>query len=118
MPSRITVRVTGQIGLDDIDELRAYLAKETELDWHQESRPDREHLSGIVESFLIGMTAGIAAGRANAAIDVIVAQVREAIRRWRDQWLEPLDVDVTMEELPAADETEDSADAESSERAI
>lgn len=110
MPSHVTVRMTGQIGLDDVEELREYLARETDLEWDEESVPDGRHLSGLAETILIAVVANAAGRRADTALDMVVLQVREAARRWRDRWLDPPDIEVGTRDLPDTPETGDPAD--------
>lgn len=115
MPSHVTVRLTGQIGLDDVEELREYLAGETDLEWAEESVPDGRHLTGLAETILIAVVANAAGRRADTTIDMVVLQVREAARRWRERWLDPPDIEVGTRDLPDTPETGDPADPQAPE---
>src|SRR5262249_47361640 len=98
--SRVIVKITGAIGIDDVDRLRADLAKEVELDWREERPPDGEHLGGIGELLLGAVIGGVAGKGTEVAIDVTVERVREVVSRWRDRRLDPPDVEVGTQDVP------------------
>jgi hypothetical protein len=99
--SRVTVRLTGAIGLDDSDRLLAELAKETGLDWREECPADGEHLAGAVMELLFTAVISGAAGKgAEAAIGATADHVREVISRWRDRRLDPPDAVIVTEDVP------------------
>src|ERR1039457_3605139 len=100
MTSRVTVRVTGRIGIDDADRLLTDLAKETDLDWREEHSPDDGHLAGVGELLLTAMISGAAGKGAEVMVEATVDRVREAIGRWRDRRLDPPGIEVRTQELP------------------
>lgn len=100
MASRVTVRLTGRIGIDDVDRLLADLTKETELDWREERAPDSRHLAGIVELVLTAVISGAAGKGAEVAVGATVHRVREVVSRWRDRRLDPPDAEVGTQEVP------------------
>lgn len=107
----ITVKLRGDLGLDDADQLLSELTEETGLEWRSEELPSGDHLSGIVEIML--STAG------NAALAAVVTasvnkvggkvtqatgrKVREIVDRWKEQRLDPPEatVEVHADEDPA-----------------
>lgn len=119
MVARISVRVDGSDGLEDLEQLREALAADTGLTWLQvEPEGDRpESLSGVVEIFLVA----IVARAGEMTLEYTLEKVREAIRRFKAEYLDPPEVTVVVEPaaLPgpapdaplAADPADDPADA-------
>ncbi|MBO0804951.1 MAG: hypothetical protein J2P25_17995 [Nocardiopsaceae bacterium] len=103
MKSRVTVRLRGEVGLEDIEDLGKQLARETKFDWHEEPLPDEKHLA-VVETILVAMVAGVLTKRVDQVIDRV-------IKRWQDQWHDdPPGAEVATEELPDAPEDNGSGD--------
>jgi hypothetical protein len=99
--SRVTVRLTGAIGLDDADHLLAELAKETGLDWREERPADGKHLAGtVVELLLTAVISGAAGKGAEVAIAATTDHVRKVVSRWRDRRLDPPDAEVVTQDVP------------------
>jgi hypothetical protein len=99
--SRVTVRLTGVIGLDDADHLLGELAKETGLDWREERPADGKHLAGaVVELLLTAVISGVAGKGAEAVIGATADHVREVVSRWRDRRLDPPDAEVVTQDVP------------------
>lgn len=97
MPPCVIVRVTGRIGLDDADRLLGELEDSTGLRWREEPDPDAQpHLStGLF--ILVAVVSGSAANTAEEIIPVVVAKVRETVKRWQDRWLDPPGVEVEVQ---------------------
>lgn len=100
MASRIIVKITGAIGIDDADRLLANLTKEVGLDWREERHPDGKHLGGIVEFLLTAVIGGAGGKGTEVAIEATVDRVREVVSRWRDRRLDPPDVEVETQDVP------------------
>jgi hypothetical protein len=99
--SRVTIRLTGTIGLDDSDRLLAELAKETGLDWREERPADGKHLAGaMVELLLTAVISGAAGKGAEAAIEATADRVREVVSHWRDRRLDPPAADIVTADVP------------------
>jgi len=99
MSTRITVRLTGDIGLDGAGLLLEDLERQTGLSWRDERRPDEGgHLdSGIAEVILIA----VASRTAEMAYASVVDRVREAVQDWRKTHLDPPRVEVEVVEVTA-----------------
>lgn len=116
MATRIAVRLTGNLGLDDAERLAAELAAGTELSWRDETpAEDGRHLDGgLVEVLLVAVV-----GRgAEMAFEGTVHQVRELVARWRERRLDPPSaevevVEVDVAEIEAGEEPEAEAPPES-----
>lgn len=108
MPSRVTVRVTGSTGTDDLERLREDLADETGLDWREEPLPDGQRHLSAVESILTAVISGVTSGVTSVVVargaemnaEMAVGQAREVIKRWRGRWFNPPDAEVAVESLP------------------
>jgi hypothetical protein len=99
--SRVTVRLTGTIGLDDSDRLLGELAKETGLEWREERSAGGKHLGGAVaELLLTAVISGVAGKSAEAAIGATADHVREVVSRWRDRRLDPPDAEIATQDVP------------------
>lgn len=98
--SRVTVRLSGRAGIDDVDRLLADLTKETELEWREEHPGDSKHLTGIVELVLTAVISGAAGKGGEVAVAATVDRVRKVVSRWRDRRLEPPDAEVGTQEEP------------------
>jgi hypothetical protein len=110
--SRVTVKLTGAIGLEDADRLLNELTKETGLDWHEESPPDVKNL-GVWDLLLTAVISGAAGKGAEATVEATSDRVREVVRRWRDRRLDPPNAEVETREVPAEQpEAENPVDAE------
>jgi hypothetical protein len=102
MGTRVIVRVTGRIGIEEADRLLANLAKETGLYWREENSPDSRQLSGL-DLLLTAVVGGAVGKGTELAVGTAVDQVREVIGRLRARRLDPPDVEVETEELPVAE---------------
>ena len=100
MASRVTVRLSGRVGIDDIDRLLADLTKETELDWREERPADSKHLTGIAELVLTAVISGAAGKGAEVAVTATVERAREVVSRWRDRRLDPPEAEVRTQPVP------------------
>jgi hypothetical protein len=102
MATRIAVRLTGNLGLDDAERLLAELEAETELSWRDESpADDGRHLTGgLVELLLVA----VASRGTELVFEGSVRRVRELVEHWRDRRLDPplAEVDVLEVEEPEA----------------
>ncbi|MEU6841129.1 hypothetical protein ABZ930_04545 [Streptomyces sp. NPDC046716] len=107
MTATISVRVEGPVGLDEPEELRAELARETALQWRLEA-PDEERgtLDGGVSALLIAVLT-------SATGAVVQAAAQRAIDAWRGRRLDPPPVTVIVlradqqGESPRADDDSD-----------
>lgn len=100
MPSRVVVKITGVIGLDEVDRLLADLMKEAGLDWCEERPADGKHLSGMTDVLLAAVISGTAGKGAEVAVEATVDRVREVVSRWRDRRLDSPDVEVQTQDVP------------------
>ena len=100
MASRVIVKITGTIGIDDVGRLLADLTKEVELEWREERPQDGNHLGGIVELLLTAVIGGAAGKGTEVAIEATVDRVREVVSRWQDKRLDPPDVEVGTQDVP------------------
>lgn len=100
MTSRVIVRVTGRIGIDEAGHLLADLTNATNLDWREEHSLDDKHLAGIGELLFSAVVGGAVGKGTEMTVDVTVARVREVIGRMRRRWIDPPDIDVETEESP------------------
>jgi hypothetical protein len=102
MATRIAVRLTGNLGLDDAERLLAELEAGTELSWRDESpADDARHLTGgLVELLLVA----VASRGTEMVFEGSVRRVRELVEHWRDRRLDPplAEVDVVEVEEPEA----------------
>jgi hypothetical protein len=98
--SRVTVRLKGAIGLDDVRLLLDDLAAETDLDWSEERPPDGKHL-GVADLLLTAVISGAAGKCAEAAAEEVRSRARRVVNKWRDKRLEPPDADTEKQEAPA-----------------
>jgi hypothetical protein len=107
MSTRITVRLTGDLGLDGAGLLLEDLERQTGLSWSAERRPDEGgHLdSGIAEVILIA----VASRTAEMAYASVVDRVRDAVKTWRETHLDPPQVEVEAVEVEAAEPEPDPA---------
>lgn len=94
------VKITGPIGIDDVNHLLADLTKEAGLDWHEERPADSKHLGGIADVLLTAVIGGTAGKGAEVAVEATVDRVREVISRWRERRLDPPDVEVQTQDVP------------------
>lgn len=111
MSTRITVRLTGDLGLDGAGLLLEDLERQTGLSWSDERRPDEGgHLdSGIAEVILIA----VASRTAEMAYTTVVDRVREAVQDWRKTHLDPPHAEVEVAEIDDAEpEPDPVAEAE------
>jgi hypothetical protein len=99
MTSRVTVRITGRTGIDDADRLLTDLAKETDLDWHQENSPGSRHLNGIGDVLLTAVISGTVGKGAQMTIEATLSRVHKVTSRWRDRRLDPPDIEIATQEL-------------------
>ena len=102
MATRIAVRLTGNLGLDDAERLLAELKAETELSWQDESpADDARHLTGGIAELLL---VAAAARGTETVVEGSVRHVRELVEHWRDRRLDPplAEVDVVEVEEPEA----------------
>ncbi|MFJ4716523.1 hypothetical protein [Streptomyces sp. NPDC088785] len=91
MTATITVRVEGPVGLDEPEELRADLARETVLPWRlEELDEDRDTLDGGTAAALLTAVLTSATGA------VVQAAAQRAIDAWRGRRLDPPPVTVVV----------------------
>ncbi len=91
MATQITVRVTGDLGLDDAEELLGELRRQTGVEWsEQHPVEDDGHLTGGLVEILITAVVGKGVEMAlDPVIDRVVDRVHEAIDRFRGTRLDP-----------------------------
>jgi hypothetical protein len=115
MASRITVRLTGAIGLDDADRLLDKLTKETGLDWRGERPADGRNL-GAWDLLLTAVISGAVGKGGEAAAGVVGDHVRKVVNQWKDRRLDPPDAEVETREVPVErSEAETPAEAETAD---
>jgi len=115
MAPRITVRLTGAIGLDDVDLLLDELTKETGLDWREE-RPAEGRNLGAWDLLLTAVISGAAGKGGEAAAGAVGDRVRKVVTQWKDRRLNPPDVEVETREVPVEQsEAETPAEAETAD---
>jgi hypothetical protein len=106
MATRISVTVKGPIGLDGPDRMLGELEKATDLSWQLRVVDQGKVLStGIVE---IVLTAVITKGlemSAEAAVDA----VKDLVKRWRRERLDPPQTTIDTESVPDTDATDGPA---------
>jgi hypothetical protein len=97
MAKRISVRLVGNLGLDDADRLMDALADTTGLSWHDETPADSGHLTGgIAELVLVAVV-----GRgAEMAFEGMVHKVRELVEDWKKRRLDPPQAEVEETTVP------------------
>src|SRR5215469_13861919 len=95
MATRITVTLTGALGLDDADLLLTELEEETGLDWRAEDRSDVRHLGGVDHILLDALLSGTVELSLHAALD----KAREIVRDWQERRLDPPDASVEAEQV-------------------
>ncbi|MFI5798308.1 hypothetical protein [Streptomyces sp. NPDC051677] len=94
----ISVKVEGPFGLDEPEELRQELGRETGLLWQLEPGPRKDTLSGGAALALLQTVLGAAVGAvAQAAAQVAVER---AVDRWRGRRLDPPTVTVIVVRPP------------------
>jgi hypothetical protein len=88
--TRITVRVSGPLGLDGPNQLRRALERETELDWSEQSSADDTHLSGgLAEILLVAIVSKSAEMAFGGAVEQAREGVHKVVEHWREQRLDP-----------------------------
>lgn len=85
---RITVRMSGDLGLDYANELLTELKKATGYDWSSEKRSGGDHLTAVEEIIL----SAVVIKGTDLAFDAVVGRVREIVKRWKNGRLNPPDV--------------------------
>ncbi|WP_420032084.1 hypothetical protein ACN2WE_04260 [Streptomyces sp. cg28] len=91
MTATISVRVEGPVGLDEPEELRAELARETALQWRLEAADEeRDTLDGGTAAALLMAVLTSATGA------VVQAAAQRAIDAWRERRLDPPTVTVVV----------------------
>lgn len=97
MATRITVRLTGDLGLDGAGSLLRDLERRTGLSWRDERPADEGgHLDGGFAQMLLY---AVAARTAEMAFATVVERVRESVDDWRKTHLDPPDVAVETVEV-------------------
>jgi len=101
MATRIAVRLTGNLGLDDAERLLAELTAGTELSWREDSpAEDGRHLTGgLVELLLVA----VVSRGAEMAFEGTVERVRELVAHWRERRLDPPSAEVEVVEVDVAE---------------
>ncbi|MBR7832887.1 hypothetical protein KDL01_06415 [Actinospica durhamensis] len=92
MATQITVRVTGDLGLDDAEELLRELRQQTGVEWSEQKSPaeDDGHLTGGLVEILISAVVGKGVEMAlDPVIDRVVDRVHQAIDRFRGTRFDP-----------------------------
>jgi hypothetical protein len=108
MATRIAVRLTGNLGLDDAERLLAELKAGTELSWRDESpADDARHLTGGLAELLL---VAVASRGTEMVFEGSVRRVRELVEHWRDRRLDPplAEVDVLEVAEPEVNSHPDS----------
>ncbi|HWG25906.1 hypothetical protein [Actinospica sp.] len=106
MATQVTVRITGDLGLDEAEGLLKDLERQTGLEWSEERRDGAEHLSGGIAELLL--TVLLEKG-VSLAMDPVVDRVRESVTRWRETRLSPPEAQIETAEVadpPEQTETE------------
>jgi hypothetical protein len=89
---RITVRMSGDLGLDYANELLTELKKATGYDWSSEKRSGGDHLTAVEEIILSAVIGALGTKGTDLAFDAVVGRVREIVKRWKNGRLNPPDV--------------------------
>jgi len=114
MATRITVTLTGALGLDDADLLLTELEEETGLDWRAEDRSDVRHLGGVDHILLDALLSGTVELSLHAALD----KAREIVRDWQERRLDPPDASVEAEQVEESGPAREPGAAESPDASI
>ncbi|MFE6889051.1 hypothetical protein [Streptomyces sp. NPDC057694] len=106
MTATISVRVEGPVGLDEPEELRAELARETALQWRLEA-PDEERgtLDGGVSALLLAVLT-------SATGAVVQAAAQRAIDAWRGRRLDPPPVTIVVVQASEQAQPPDDSDGD------
>ncbi|MDI5966462.1 hypothetical protein POF50_031250 [Streptomyces sp. SL13] len=103
MVKKISVRVSGLNSLDDPDRLYKALTAETGLTWIREQpEGERAPVLGTLEDLFLATIVG---KTGELVAEYAFEKVKEVLRRFTSEYLEPPEVSVEMEPVPELGET-------------
>ncbi|WP_353940894.1 hypothetical protein ABII15_04140 [Streptomyces sp. HUAS MG91] len=107
MTATISVRVEGPVGLDEPEELRAELARETALQWQVEApAEERGTLDGGTAAALLMAVLTSATGA------VVQAAAQRAVDAWRGRRLDPPPVTIVVLQASEQPQSPDETDGD------